>query len=107
MPSTLIIPCIFRILNGGLSVRTDQTESGVEITAVDEESVLDVPFGLLTLIRKLEGHQVHVISRRGFVVGGVPDEGGQPEGPCNTVFLWRFRAHLHQSVHCVFHLNRW
>ncbi|MCW2919106.1 MAG: TetR family transcriptional regulator [Actinomycetia bacterium] len=43
---------------------------------------------------------------RGFVVGGLLDKAGQPEGPSNTMFLRRFRTHLHQTVHCVFHLDR-
>jgi AcrR family transcriptional regulator len=45
-------------------------------------------------------------SVRGFVVGGVPDEGGQLEGPRNIVFLRRFRAHLHRTVDCMLHLDR-
>ncbi|MCW2890032.1 MAG: TetR family transcriptional regulator [Streptosporangiaceae bacterium] len=44
---------------------------------------------------------------RGFVVGGVLNPSGQPEGPCNTVFLRRFRTHLHKTVECVFKMDRW
>jgi AcrR family transcriptional regulator len=43
---------------------------------------------------------------RGFVVGGVPDDRGQTEGPRNTVVLRRFRTHLHRTVGCVFKLDR-
>jgi Transcriptional regulator len=43
---------------------------------------------------------------RGFVVGGLPDMGGLPEGPRNTVLLRRFRTHLHKIVDCMFHMDR-
>jgi hypothetical protein len=40
---------------------------------------------------------------RGFVVGGVLDPSGRLEGARNTVFLRRFRAHLHHIVDDMFH----
>ncbi|WP_203978568.1 TetR/AcrR family transcriptional regulator [Planotetraspora silvatica] len=35
---------------------------------------------------------------RGFVVGGMLSPKGEPHGPRDTVYLQRFRAHLHQLV---------
>jgi hypothetical protein len=45
-------------------------------------------------------------SVRGFCVGGVLNASGQPEGPRNTVFLRRFRAHLHRLVDRMLELDR-
>ncbi|MCW2940509.1 MAG: TetR family transcriptional regulator [Actinomycetia bacterium] len=45
-------------------------------------------------------------SVRGFVVGGLLNEEGQPVGPRNPVFLRRFRSHLHQLVDRMYELDR-
>ena len=45
-------------------------------------------------------------SFRGFVVGGVLNKAGHPEGPHNTVLLRQFRAHLHQLVDRMLGLDR-
>jgi AcrR family transcriptional regulator len=45
-------------------------------------------------------------SVRGFCLGGVLDTHGRREGPRNTVFLRRFRAHLHQLVDRMLQLDR-
>jgi AcrR family transcriptional regulator len=51
-------------------------------------------------------HWTVIWSVRGFCVGGVLNASGQPEGPRNTVFLRRFRAHLHRLVDRMLELDR-
>ena len=45
-------------------------------------------------------------SVRGFVVGGMLNEEGQPVKPSNPVLLRQFRSHLHQLVDRMLELDR-
>jgi AcrR family transcriptional regulator len=57
---------------------------------------VDIEYGLWTVSWCIHG----------FCVGGVLDGSGKREGPRNTMYLRRFRAHLHQLVDRMLELDR-
>jgi AcrR family transcriptional regulator len=82
-----------------------------DVTGLEARHLKPLLDRLINTIRSVVGTDVNlefawwtvVWCVRGFVVGGVLDPSGRLEGPRNTVFLRRFRAHLHHIVDDMFH----